>query len=83
MYQLEIPKAAEKNIPREFYLVSKTKTVHRYYTPTIEKILPLLQDAKEKKEEALRNVLKETFLQFDAHYSTWKKCIKCIAGKSY
>ncbi|KAJ1549627.1 DNA mismatch repair protein msh6, partial [Cladochytrium tenue] len=57
LYQLEVP--AKVSVPKSWKLMSKTQSVSRYYTSELEDLVRRYLEAREIREEALRNILSE------------------------
>lgn len=62
---MEVPEAALKHVPEEYELMSSKKGAKRYRTSTIEAILVDLTDAEEKKDAALKDIMRRIFHSFD------------------
>ena len=76
LFQLEIPAEFCKSIPSvEYVAMSKTKTVYRYWTPTIKALVKRWQEAQERKRSILANIYALFMDKFDAHNEgCWKQC---------
>jgi DNA mismatch repair ATPase MutS len=59
--------------------ISKTKNLNRYHSPSIQKILPKLQDSKERLEFVLKSEVKENYKKFDKYNVEWKSIIECLS----
>jgi DNA mismatch repair protein MSH6 len=79
--QLEIPleKTKGKKLPDDFELKSSTKKVGRYWTPTIQKLLPKLEAAREAKEIVVGDISRQMFCKFCEHYQLWMRCVESLA----
>ena len=51
--------------------MSKTQAVSRYYNDHLRKLVKNMQEAKELRDEALRQVKRRMFDKFDENYSDW------------
>ncbi|KAJ3317692.1 DNA mismatch repair protein msh6 [Blyttiomyces sp. JEL0837] len=77
LYQLEVP--AKVNVPKDWKLMSKTQSVHRYHTRKIESLLVRFLEVREGREEALRNVRSRLYARFDEHYRMWLRVVQTVA----
>lgn len=64
-FQMEIPESAIKNVPNEYQLMSSKKGAKRFRTSEIEDMLTELVDAEERKDAALKDVMRRIFHNFD------------------
>ena len=64
-YQMEIPESSLKNVPNEYQLMSSKKGAKRFRTVEIEEMLSELVDAEERKDSALKDVMRRIFHNFD------------------
>ena len=64
-YQMEIPEVALKRVPEEYELMSSKKGAKRYHTKTIDSLLAELVDAEERKDMALKDIMRRIFHSFD------------------
>jgi DNA mismatch repair protein MSH6 len=62
---MEIPESVAKNVPNDFELTSSKKGHKRYRTRDIEKLLGQMTDAEDRRDAALRDVMRRIFEQFD------------------
>ena len=67
-YQMEIPEIVAKKVPDEYNLMSSKKGWKRYRTDEIEKLLSQMMDAEDRKDTALRDVMRRIFYSFDERY---------------
>ncbi|KAI9335459.1 putative DNA mismatch repair protein Msh6 [Obelidium mucronatum] len=80
LYQLEIPSsAASKKIPGSWIVQSKTQAVTRYYTPETKEMLERYLEAREERDQALKNVRSRMFAKFDELYKEWLNVVKKVA----
>ena len=66
-YQMEVPDRIQ--VPDEFELTSSRKGFKRYRTKQIESLLEELTSAEQRKEAALKDIMRRIFNQFDSRYS--------------
>eukprot|EP00842_Homolaphlyctis_polyrhiza_P001905 jgi/Hompol1/2715/HPOL_006146-RA len=59
--------------------MSKTQSVNRYYTPRIRDLVTEILEAREIREEVMRNIKSRMFEKFDADYTAWMTAIRSIA----
>lgn len=64
-YQMEIPESALRNVPNEYTLMSSKKGAKRFRTRDIEEMLAKLTDAEDRKDAALKDVMRRIFHNFD------------------
>lgn len=64
-YQIEVPESAVKNVPNEYRLMSSKKGAKRFRTTAIEDMLVELSDAEDRKDVALKDVMRRIFYNFD------------------
>lgn len=62
---MEIPENVAKKVPDEYELTSSKKGWKRYRTKRIEELLAELSDAEDKKDAALKDVMRRIFHKFD------------------
>ena len=62
---MEIPENIAKKVPDEYNLMSSKKGWKRYRTDEIEKLLAQMVDAEERKDAALKDVMRRIFYSFD------------------
>ena len=67
-YQMEVPEAALKHVPEEYELMSSKKDAKRYRTKTMDNFLAELVDAEERKDAALKDIMRRIFHSFDERY---------------
>ena len=65
---MEVPEAALKHVPEEYELMSSKKGAKRYRTKTIDNLLAELVDAEERKDVALKDIMRRIFHSFDERY---------------
>ncbi|XP_045216870.2 DNA mismatch repair protein Msh6-like isoform X2 [Mercenaria mercenaria] len=78
-YQMEIPESAVRNVPNEFQLMSSKKGAKRFRTTDIEEMLAELVDAEERKDAALKDVMRRIFHNFDKRYKMWDTAVQCMS----
>ena len=62
---MEIPESALRNVPNEYQLMSSKKGAKRYRTEEIEEMLAQMVDAEDRKDSALKDVMRRIFHSFD------------------
>jgi len=67
-YQIEVPESAVKNVPNEYRLMSSKKGAKRFRTTAIEDMLVELSDAEDRKDVALKDVMRRIFYNFDKQW---------------
>ncbi|KAI8616461.1 muts domain V-domain-containing protein [Chytriomyces sp. MP71] len=78
LFQLEAP-ARVKKIPSSWIQLSKTQAVTRYYTPEIKRMLESFLEAREERDQALKQVRGRMFARFDENYQSWLAIVKNLA----
>ncbi|KAL0482522.1 DNA mismatch repair protein MSH6 [Acrasis kona] len=76
-FQIQVPKNTK--VPKSWVLVSQTSQVERYHSPEVIRLMPLHQQAKEKRDIVLRGELRRIMKVFDDDYESWNRCMSCIA----
>ena len=79
IYQLEIPSKNCNGLPKDFLLMSKTKTVQRYWTPFIKENVKELEQTKELRSSYLSNLLGSFLDQFNEKYESWQAITEIIS----
>ena len=79
LFQLEIPVAYCENISSEFVAMSKTKSVYRYWTPTIKALVKRFQHAVEKRRSATQNIYSHFLQRYDSHSSILATAISVLS----
>lgn len=65
-YQLEVPESAlRSSTPGDYHLKSQKKGFKRFYTSRIEELLEALTSAEERRDEALKDTMRNIFNKFD------------------
>eukprot|EP00177_Eucheuma_denticulatum_P006548 GFKZ01011920.1.p1 GENE.GFKZ01011920.1~~GFKZ01011920.1.p1 ORF type:complete len:1302 (+),score=180.29 GFKZ01011920.1:420-3908(+) len=71
-YQMEIrTQVLRSNFPRELELVSESKTVKRFYTPRVRRLVQDQVSASEEYESASQSVARDMIRQFDQEFKMW------------
>lgn len=78
-YQMEMPESKAKKLPVDFELTSSKKGYKRYWTDETKDLLAALFKAEDRREEALRNTMKNLFKKFDHHYTIWNRATQCLS----
>lgn len=72
-YQLEVPESALKSsTPNDYRLKSQKKGFKRFYSNHIEKLLESLTAAEEKRDNALKDSMRNIFNKFDKEYGDFR-----------
>lgn len=77
IYQIEV--SIKTKVPKDWQQMSKTQTVHRYWTRTIQDYVKDIMEAREMRDETLRTLKLRIFAKFDENYSAWLDVIRNIA----
>ncbi|TPX69650.1 hypothetical protein SpCBS45565_g02308 [Spizellomyces sp. 'palustris'] len=77
LFTLEVPKNTK--VPRDWHIKSNTASVSRYWDPTVENLVRDFLEAREIKDEALRNIKSRLCARFDSNYMDWLAVVKSIA----
>src|SRR5947208_16888548 len=77
IYQLEVPNNIK--VPHDWKKLSRTQKVHRYWNPTLQKLIRVLQESLETKSSILKSLQGRFYEKFDAHYQNWLSTVKIIA----
>ena len=64
-FQLEIPENVAKNVPDEYEVTTQKKGHKRYWTKEIESMLADMINAEERRDAALKDVMRRIFFAFD------------------
>jgi DNA mismatch repair protein MSH6 len=64
-FQIEVPDCVAKNVPHQYELKSQKKGYKRYWTDDIEDLLSMLTAAEDRRDCALRDVMRRIFYAFD------------------
>lgn len=78
-FQLEVPKAMENKVPRDWKGKSQKKTHRRYWTATIERLLAKMVEAEARQDEAQGDTLRCIFEKFDEGREAWRSALACVA----
>ena len=62
---MEVPENISKKVPDEYNLMSSKKGWKRYRTDEIEGLLSQMTDAEDRKDIALKDVMRRIFYTFD------------------
>ncbi|TPX61213.1 hypothetical protein PhCBS80983_g01244 [Powellomyces hirtus] len=77
LFQMEIPKKI--NVPRDWHIKSNTAAVSRWWSPRAEELVKDFMEARETKDEALKNIKARLCERFDASYEEWLILVRKIA----
>lgn len=72
---MEIPEGAVKHVPEDYEVMSSKKGAKRYRTKDIDSLLVDLTDAEERKDSALKDIMRRIFHTFDERYSSNSLCV--------
>jgi len=78
-YQVELP-AGVKDTPHDWERLSKTKTLNRWRTPQCRRWLPAMNEALERKNIFLKEAVRTTQGDFDAHSEKWSAAVACLSN---
>ncbi|KAK6167624.1 hypothetical protein SNE40_021604 [Patella caerulea] len=78
-YQMEIPEVAVPRIPDDYNLMSSKKGWKRYRTTEIDDMLVTLTDAEDRKDAALKDVMRRLFHSFDERHKEWSGVVECMS----
>lgn len=62
---MEVPDAVAKSVPDEYELTSQKKGTKRYRTAEIERLLSELVAAEDRRDAALKDIMRRIFHSFD------------------
>ncbi|OBT60465.1 hypothetical protein VE03_10174 [Pseudogymnoascus sp. 23342-1-I1] len=79
IYQLEVPVKNTKAVPKDWTMVSSTKSEKRYYFPELKMLVRALQEAQETHGQIVKATAGRFFQRFDKHYTTWLTAVNIIA----
>ena len=79
IYQLEVPVKNSKAVPKDWTMVSSTKSEKRYYFPELKTLVRALQEAQETHGQIVKATAGRFFQRFDKDYSTWLTAVNIIA----
>lgn len=77
-FQMEVPDSVH-HVPDEYEVTSSKKGFKRYKTAEIERLFSKLTDAEERRDVALKDVMRRIFYNFDKSYEKWSSAVQCIA----
>lgn len=76
IFQMEIP--ANVAVPKEYMLMSKTKTAKRYWTPRVKELVTQYQEWEERRLGILRTIYAQILKNFAAKSSIWNKVVEVL-----
>jgi DNA mismatch repair protein MSH6 len=79
IYQLEVPIKVKGNIPKNWKVMSATKTCKRFYSPELEGLVRDLKEAQEMHGQVVKALAGRFFAKFDQEYAVWLAAIKVVA----
>ncbi|CAM6032007.1 unnamed protein product, partial [Sphagnum compactum] len=71
---------AVANIPKDFLLTSKTRTIHRFWSPFIKRQVLSLEEARELRAGYLSGLLGRLIATFSTHQPMWLRVVECVAA---
>ncbi|KAK2166249.1 hypothetical protein LSH36_40g05016 [Paralvinella palmiformis] len=77
-FQMEVPDSV-RHVPDEYEVTSSKKGFKRYKTVEIERLFSKLTDAEDRRDVALKDVMRRIFYNFDKSYEKWSGAVQCIA----
>ncbi|KAJ3017889.1 DNA mismatch repair protein msh6 [Thoreauomyces humboldtii] len=77
LFQMEISRKVD--VPRDWSIKSKTAAVNRWWSPRAEELVTDFMEAREIKDEALRNIKLRLCQRFDESYEDWLQLVRSIA----
>jgi DNA mismatch repair protein MSH6 len=77
IFQLEL--SADVVVPKEYILMSKTKTAKRYWTSRIKELVKSYQEWEERRSAILRGVYGNLLAQFDENVGNWRAAVSAMA----
>ncbi|ESO97193.1 hypothetical protein LOTGIDRAFT_143393, partial [Lottia gigantea] len=78
-YQMEVPEVAVCRVPNNYELMSSKKGWKRYRTTEIEEMFTELTDAEDRKDTALKDVMRRLFYSFDERHKKWSGVVECLS----
>ncbi|XP_064652331.1 DNA mismatch repair protein Msh6-like [Lineus longissimus] len=78
-FQIEVPDSVSKNVPHQYELKSQKKGYKRYWTDDIEDLFSVMTTAEDRRDVALRDVMRRIFYAFDKKYKMWETVIQCLS----
>lgn len=78
-YQIAVPASLKSKVPASWVIKSQTKTMFRYWTADIERVQRPLAEACETRAQLMRDMLKQTLLDFDQYSHLWTAAVGCLA----
>ncbi|KAL9110568.1 MAG: hypothetical protein Q9227_004926 [Pyrenula ochraceoflavens] len=79
IYQLEVPSAKVKKVPKGWDQMSATQAVKRYYFPELRGLVRKLQEAQETHSQIVKEVASRFYARFDENYEIWLASARIIA----
>lgn len=76
-YQLEM--SVKIKPPSNYIFKSKTKDVHRFYTPQLTRMIEKLEDAEELLQQARQTAKLRLYQKFDESYQEYLKVVRALA----
>ncbi|KAH9248239.1 hypothetical protein BASA81_014121 [Batrachochytrium salamandrivorans] len=77
IFQMEVP--VKVKVPADWTVMSNTKAVNRYYTPKSRDLITEMIEARERREETMRQIKSVLFEKFNTQYHGWMKAVRSIA----
>lgn len=79
IFQLEVPIKVKGTIPKNWKMMSATKTCKRWYSPELEGLVRDLKEAQEMHTQVSKALAGRFFARFDKDYAIWLAAIKIVA----
>eukprot|EP00730_Choanoeca_flexa_P003225 TRINITY_DN11332_c0_g2_i4.p1 TRINITY_DN11332_c0_g2~~TRINITY_DN11332_c0_g2_i4.p1 ORF type:complete len:1069 (+),score=317.75 TRINITY_DN11332_c0_g2_i4:188-3208(+) len=78
-YQIQVPNDLDKHVPSDWKLMSSTKTLRRYHSPTVAKHVQALLEAEETKNQIKRDFFKMMLVKTDSHSAVFGAAFGILA----
>ena len=78
-YQLEVSDSAAKKVDNRYELQGQRKGFKRYYTKETRELLRQMMEAEQQRDNALKDISRRIFEQFDQHHLIWERVINCLS----
>lgn len=78
-YQLEVPDRFVKHASSKYEFQSQRKGFKRYWTPEIKEMLNTVLNAEDRRDAALRDIMRRIFYAFSKEYDNWDHAVHCLA----
>jgi DNA mismatch repair protein MSH6 len=78
-YQIEVPVATARLVPKEWDLKSSTKNLKRFWSKKSENLSSRIGRAEAIKEEMEKDTARAVFAAFSDYYTAFARTVECIA----